>query len=163
MRRLSGATLIIVLAGTALSAYTLTLMRNMYEGPVVLPQTRPVLAPPDGTVPVEGPQIFDRIEARDRLSNPLPASPEVLAEGAELYHIYCALCHGPNAEGDGQLAEYYRRMPDLSAPYIQNYADGWLYSILREGGFNMPPLAESLSVDERWALVHYMRTFEAER
>ena len=162
MRRLIGTILTVVLAGTAISAYRLTLMRNMYEGPVVLPQTRPVLAPPDGTVPVAGPQIFDRIEAGERLTNPLPASPEVLAEGAELYRIYCTLCHGPNAVGDGRLAEYYRRMPDLSAPYIQNYADGWLYSILREGGFSMPPLAASLSVDERWALVHYMRTFGTE-
>ena len=94
------------------------------------------------------------------MTNPLPATPAVLEQGRELYDIYCGLCHGPKAEGDGQIAAYYRTVPELGSPYIQSYTDGWLYSIVREGGFNMPAYAESLSVDERWAVIHYVRTFE---
>ena len=53
-------------------------------------------------------------------------------------------------------------MPDLWQPNIHNYTDGWIYSIIREGGFNMPSFAQSMNTDERWALVHFLRTFTPE-
>lgn len=159
MRRALLTIAIVLVAGSV--ALALTWIRNMWTGPVVLPQTE-ARTPPENTLAVGGPRIMDRLDADEALTNPRPASPEVLAEGAQLYGVYCTLCHGATGTGDGQIAQFYRRVPDLSAPYIQNYSDGWMYSILREGGFNMPSYAESLSVDERWALVHYMRTFAAE-
>ena len=127
-------------------------------GGVLRPHERP-MNPPAGTLAVDGLRIMDRIEARDRLTNPLPGSDDVLADGKKLYGIYCEMCHGTSGTGDGKVAEYFRRMPDLSAPYVQRYEDGWLYTILREGGLNMPAYASSLSVDERWAVVHHIRTF----
>ena len=42
----------------------------------------------------------------------------------------------------------------------QDYTDGWIYAIIREGGRSMPPFAHSMSVSERWSLVHYVKTFE---
>ena len=159
MRRLLGTMLLVGVGGMVLSTLTLPVFRDMYEGPVVLPQTQPMRVPSQGTIPVNGPQILDRIEAEHRLTNPLPATPTVLEQGRELYDIYCGLCHGSKAEGDGQIAAYYRTVPELGSAYIQSYTDGWLYSIVREGGFNMPAYAESLSVNERWAVIHYVRTF----
>ena len=115
--------------------------------------------PPAGVLAVDGLPIMNRVTARDALANPISASATVLAEGAELYRIYCAMCHGPSGEGDGLIADYFRRMPNLKAPYVQDYKDGWLYTILREGGLNMPSYANSLSGNERWAVVHHLRTF----
>ncbi len=115
--------------------------------------------PPAGVLAIDGPAIMDRVTARDTLTNPTLTSAAVLAEGAELYGIYCAMCHGSSGEGDGPIAEYFRSMPDLTAPYVQRYPDGWLYTILREGGRNMPGYANSLSVNERWAVVHHLRIF----
>ena len=117
------------------------------------------LNPPAGTLAIDGPPILSRATAWNTLTNPRPASTNVLDEGAEMYRIYCAVCHGSDAAGQGPVAEYFRRMPDLGAPYIQGYPDGRLYTIIREGGFNMPSYANSLSVEERWAVVHYLRTF----
>ena len=152
---LGALTVAVALLGASVSAFPW--IRDMWVGPVVLPQTRP-MTPPDDVLSVDGPQRMNRIDARDKLRNPLAASPEVRTEGAELYRIYCASCHGVAGIGDGRLAEHYRRMPDLTAANVQNYADGWLYTIVREGGFNMPPFASALSVNERWAVVHYIRT-----
>ena len=90
--------------------------------------------------------------------NPLEATPETIAEGEALYRTYCALCHGDEGDGDGDLASHYRRMPPLTAPHVLNYPDGFVYAIIREGGRNMPRLGDALSVDERWALVHYLDT-----
>ena len=155
-RRLAVALLVCAVTGASVSAFPW--IRDMWVGPVVLPNTRP-MAPPEEVLSVDGPQQMNRIDARDKLTNPLPVSADVLAQGAELYRIYCAACHGSDARGDGIVAEHFRRMPDLNAANVQSYADGWLYTIIREGGFNMPPFGFALSVDERWAVVHHIRTF----
>ena len=134
-----------------------TWIRNMWTGPAVLPQTeaRPL---PEGSLAVGAPRIMNRREARTELVNPLAETPEAVAEGRALYGIYCALCHGDEGHGDGNLARHYRRMPDLTARHVLNYPDGFLYAIIREGGRNMPRFGDALSVDERWALVHYLGT-----
>jgi mono/diheme cytochrome c family protein len=155
MRRVGGTLLALLLAGGSVSAFPW--IRDMWVGPVILPQLRP-MTPPENVLAIDGQQAMNRIDSRDKLHNPLPASRTILAQGAELYGIYCAPCHGVDALGDGAVAEHFRRMPDLTAANVQGYADGWLYSIVREGGFNMPPFAASLSVNERWAVVHHLRT-----
>jgi len=147
---------IVIMAGAVVLAQ-LSFMRNMHTGPVVLPQVAPRM-PVEDTIAVDGPLILDRLSSQG-LPNPRPNTPEVRDEGAWLYDVYCAVCHGATGQGDGQIAEHYRRMPNLSAPNVRNYTDGWIYSIIREGGRNMPAFAASMSVDERWALVHFVRTF----
>ena len=154
--RVGVAAIILVAAGAATLAFPWT--RNMYTGSVVLPQVAPRV-PVEDTIAVDGPQILDRLSSQG-LPNPRPRTPDVLDEGAWLYGVYCAVCHGATGRGDGQIAEHYARMPTLTVAYVQNYTDGWIYSIIREGGRNMPAFAASLSVDERWALVHFVRTFK---
>ena len=134
---------------------------DMNSSVAVHPQEQP-LVPPAGTLAVDAPRIVDLREARSGLTNPRPATADVLAEGAELYRIYCVMCHGESGAGDGAVAQYFRRVPDLKTPYIQNYTDGRLYTVLREGGLNMPRYAEALSVDERWAVVYYVRGFKSD-
>ena len=155
MRKLVVTALIVMSASTA--ALALTWIRDMWTGPVVLPQME-ARTPPDHALAVDGPRIMNRRDARLGLTSPLDATAEVLSQGAELYATYCALCHGATGMGDGQLAPFYRRMPDLTARYVLNYPEGFVYSIIREGGRNMPRFADSLQVDERWALVRYLQT-----
>ncbi len=137
-----------------------TWIRNMWTGPSVLPHETETYTPPEHAMAVDGQRLLNRREARLALTNPLKATPDVIAEGAGLYAIYCALCHGGTGGGDGQLADRYPRMPDLTQRYVLNYPDGFVYSIIREGGRNMPRFADALSIDERWALVHYLRTLD---
>ena len=153
--RLVGTALIVVMTGASMSA--LPWVRDMWVGPVVLPNTLP-LTPPVEALAIDGLPRMNRIDSRDKLVNPSPVTPDVLADGAKLFGIYCAACHGEAGTGDGSVAEHFRRMPDLTVPNVQNYADGWLFSIIREGGFNMPPFGSDLSADERWAVVHHIRT-----
>ena len=134
-----------------------TWIRNMWTGPAVLPQTE-ARVPPERSMAVDAPRIMNRREARTGLTNPLDETPDTIAEGEALYDAYCALCHGDEGNGDGDLARYYRRMPPLTARHVLNYPDGFVYSIIREGGRNMPRFGDALSVDERWALVHYLGT-----
>ena len=139
---------------------TRTWVRNMWTGPAVLPYEAAARPLPERTMAIDGHRLLNRREARLALTNPLEPTPEVLAEGAALYDTYCALCHGGAGAGDGQLADRYRRMPDLTLPHVLNYPDGFVYSIIREGGRNMPRFADALNIDERWALVHHLRTLD---
>ena len=94
-----------------------TWIRNMWTGPAVLPQTE-ARALPEGSMAVDAPRIMNRREARTALTNPLAETPAVLAEGEALYDVYCALCHGDDGNGDGELARHYRRMPTLTARHV---------------------------------------------
>ena len=94
------------------------------------------------------------------MTNPLASSPRVLEQGKWLYEVYCDVCHGPEGHGDGPVGTLYpNSLPLLDSPYIQRYADGYMYSIIREGGYRMPGHADALSRTERWMLVHYVRSF----
>jgi mono/diheme cytochrome c family protein len=115
----------------------------------------PATAERDGDRPS---RILDRIDAA-RLTNPIAVSPDVLKQGRALFETYCAVCHGANGAGEGPVSQYFSGIPNLSAPAIQGYSDGLIYSIIREGGFSMPGYAETLSVSERWAVVHAVRAF----
>ena len=159
--RVVSTTLVVVLAmaamGAVVSQAPLPFMRNMHTGPVVLPQVESRV-PVEDTIAIDGEQHRDRFELQN-LPNPVPNSPSTLADGEWLYGVYCSACHGTTGQGEGQIAEHYPRMPDLSAPTVHNYTDGWIYGIIRDGGRRMPPFAASMSRAERWALVHFLRTF----
>lgn len=151
MRRGRGAILLVglVLAGCSLPD-------DMSQSPAISPYEQPRM-PPEGTLGIGDPPILSRATAWTTLANPRPATDEVLEEGAELYRIYCAVCHGLDGAGEGPVAEYFQRVPDLGSPLLRRYQDGRLYTIIRQGGFGMPAYADSLSVDERWAVVRYLQ------
>jgi mono/diheme cytochrome c family protein len=43
--------------------------------------------------------------------SPAPGAGPTAADGADTFRQYCAVCHGPNATGDGPLAASMRRRP----------------------------------------------------
>ena len=133
-------------------------------------QETPRLLPPDGSVPVTGQKMveYSAEEARE-LTNPLPANDQVLSEGAELYRVNCAMCHGVEGRGDGPVAEFllkwnYARPADLTADATHGRSDGEVFSIIgftlfgQPGLSPMPEYSKMLTEDEIWSLVQYIRT-----
>ena len=146
---LAAPAVVLALAGCGLP-------RDMNRGPAAGPYDRPLL-PAEGVLAVAGPRGADRPAALNRLENPLPTSPAVQAEGAELYRIYCAMCHGADGSGESLLAEHLPRLPDLRSPVLARRPDGRLYAVILRGGFRMPAYGDALSEHERWAVVHHLR------
>jgi mono/diheme cytochrome c family protein len=97
--------------------------------------------------------------ARD-MRNPVPLTPQVLAEGREHFADHCAICHGNDGSGDTEVGRgLYPRAPDMRQPATQSLPDGELFYIIENGVrlTGMPAWASHEGTDENWHLVHFIR------
>jgi mono/diheme cytochrome c family protein len=101
-----------------------------------------------------------REDAARLLKNPVRPTAGSVEHGRQLFLIYCAVCHGPDARGMGPVAPKFIPPPDLTLPMFRERADGFIYGTIRSGGALMPPFAEVLSPDERWDLVNFIRSLQ---
>ena len=100
---------------------------------------------------------------RDAKSPLKPTDADVKAGGA-LYADNCAKCHGDEGLGNGEAAKGLTPSPALLAYLIQrprHSGDEYLLWTIAEGGqqfeTDMPAFKETLSQDEIWRIVAYMR------
>jgi len=87
-----------------------------------------------------------------------------IANGARLYRDSCAVCHGVAGYGDGPAADGLKPKPaDLTAKHTRDHTVGDLFWWLTEGikGTAMPGFQASLTEEERWDLINFMRTIAA--
>ncbi len=103
-------------------------------------------------------------EAR-AMENPIAASEEALAEGAQRYRTRCASCHGDGGKGDGKATRFIKPAPaDISTAEARDrMTDGEIFFKITEGRKPMPGMARTLTEEERWQVVHYLRTLQPPR
>lgn len=112
------------------------------------------------TAPAQEPWVAPE-EAR-AVENPIPPSEEALAAGRAAYEARCATCHGDTARGDGKATRFIRPAPaDLATVEARDrMTDGEIFYKITEGRKPMPGMARTLSEEERWQVVHYLRTLQ---
>jgi len=99
------------------------------------------------------------------MKNPLPFDLTSLREGRKVYAGHCEVCHGVYGDGKGNAAVIgkYKPMPrDFTDNNIMSRkSDGMLYYSVSKGvhGTQMFAREEIMSPDQRWAVIHYLRTF----
>ena len=98
--------------------------------------------------------------AGEKLVNPIPISKESLKLGQVKFDIYCSPCHGYHAEGNSRLRGQFPNPPSLHSEKVRNWSDGRIFAVLTEGQNIMPSYATQLSVDERWAVINYLRVLQ---
>jgi mono/diheme cytochrome c family protein len=102
----------------------------------------------------------------------VPASETTVARGRELYTANCVQCHGSEGRGDGYGAPFLVPPPrDFTEGRFKFRttasgelpSDDDLFRIVSRGanGTGMPPWQYLLSDEERWAIVDYVKTFDA--
>jgi mono/diheme cytochrome c family protein len=91
---------------------------------------------------------------------PLKVDRALLERGRSRFDISCAACHGYLADGVSLVARNMsiRQPPSLLARAGQT--DGWYFQVMSEGFGLMPPYASSLTVQDRWAIVAYIRALQ---
>ncbi|HSH03996.1 MAG TPA: cytochrome c [Anaerolineae bacterium] len=101
------------------------------------------------------------------LTNPLSANSEnVLQAGQTIFQTNCVVCHGEIGRGDGVAATTLNPKPANLADemMMSMVTDDYLFWRVRKGGigepFNsaMPNWENSLSEEETWQVVAYIRT-----
>jgi hypothetical protein len=129
-------------------------------------------SPVDGTV-ARGQLLLDRhLHEGTRLDEgtsepklveefPFEVTRDVLLRGRERYDIFCAPCHARTGAGDGMVVRRgFRRPPSLHEERLRTIAVGHLYDVIRRGLGAMPPYASQIPVNDRWAVVAYVRALQ---
>jgi mono/diheme cytochrome c family protein len=94
--------------------------------------------------------------------NPVKPTQEGLAEARKLYGYHCAMCHGKDGDGKGDLAEQMKLdLRDWRNPTsISKYTDGKLFYIVTNGRGKMEAGEGDRTKEEvRWNLVSLVRSF----
>ncbi|MCH8190819.1 MAG: cytochrome c [Chloroflexi bacterium] len=154
--------LALVVAGCTGGTYPIDIFPEMHYHQSTRIQEPPRRSPPEGAVPITGKETYFDFAVAAGVPNPLPRSETVLKDGAELFRVNCAMCHGPQAKGDGAVGDFlvkwgYSRPPNLTADLTQGRADGEIFSLITDGVLVMPQFKNMVSEDGRWSLVHYLR------
>ncbi len=80
-----------------------------------------------------------------------------LAEGKELYNIYCAICHGSKGDGQGNLVKREKILGVPSyADIARNITVGTTYHAIYYGLNSMGSYAGQLDTEERWKVSEYV-------
>lgn len=106
--------------------------------------------PAGGKVPAEaGKQV-----------NPVKSTPASLAQAKKTYGYDCAMCHGADGDGKGDLAvDMKLKLPDYRDPAaLKELTDGELFYVIKNGKGDMPSEGDRAKPDEIWNLVNYIRS-----
>ncbi|QSR89557.1 c-type cytochrome [Methylacidiphilum caldifontis] len=133
---------------------------------IFFPDGRASRMPVAGTVcweePVENPYFSTGIIG-DQWGEgiPIEVSVNTLKKGKEKFEIYCSACHGLAGYGNG-IATHFNLLgvPNYHQDYIRQIPDGQLFYIISYGQGMMLGYGSSLSLEERWAIVAYIRALQ---
>ena len=100
--------------------------------------------------------------AARKMRNPLPLTPEIIADARAHFADHCALCHGNDGRGQTGIGQnLYPKAPDMWLPNTQSLSDGELFYIIHNGVrlTGMPAWGGGTPEDDResWKLVHFIR------
>jgi mono/diheme cytochrome c family protein len=92
--------------------------------------------------------------------NPVKSSPTSIASGKKKYGQDCAMCHGKEGAGDGDLAEdMHLKLKDLrDAESLKDMTDADIYTIINNGKGKMMGEEGRLKPDEIWDVVNFVRS-----
>jgi mono/diheme cytochrome c family protein len=92
---------------------------------------------------------------------PFQIKEPTLNRGRERFNIYCSVCHGRAGYGDGKVVERgYLKPPSYHDQRLRDMPVGRMFQVITRGYGGMPDYAEQIPVDDRWAIVAYVRVLQ---
>ncbi|MBF8304710.1 MAG: putative cytochrome c subfamily [Dehalococcoidia bacterium] len=152
-----------VLSGCSTGAYPLDVFPEGHYQQSFRSQEPPRLQPPTDSVPITGKEVTYNFSEAGNLVNPVSASNEIMVKANQLYQLNCAVCHGASGRGDGPMTTYFQQAGapppiDYVSPRVKSRKEGELFWIITNGLGTMPRFGPLLTAEERWALVHFIRS-----
>jgi len=93
--------------------------------------------------------------------NPVASNAASIEQGRQLFNTNCVACHGPAGRGDGPAAPSLNPRPADLAAMAGHHPDGDLAWKIANGRGAMPSWKSSLSEQQIWILVHYLKSLRA--
>ena len=115
------------------------------------------LLPQEQTPPPDKPMPADA----KTMTNPVTPTAESMAHAKMMYGIDCAMCHGANGNGKGDLvADMQLSMKDLTDPAtLKDMSDGEIFYIIKNGKGKMLGEGDRAKDPEIWNMVILVRSF----
>jgi mono/diheme cytochrome c family protein len=112
---------------------------------------QPATPPAETAIPAEAAHMV----------NPVKPTPESQAHAKKVYGYDCALCHGENGNGKGDVvADLKLKLKDYTDPAaLKDISDGEIFYIIKNGKGQMPPEGDRAKPDEIWNMVILVRSF----
>lgn len=109
--------------------------------------------------------IFDGLDEDGNYIADIPfeLTRDFLNRGRERYDIFCQMCHGGTGDGRGIIMTGgygYVPAPTFHSDNSRALTDGEVYSAIANGIRNMPSYATQIPVEDRWAIVAYVRALQ---
>jgi mono/diheme cytochrome c family protein len=113
-------------------------------------QPPPAIAAP-ATIPAEAAHLV----------NPVKPTPESQTRAKKVYGYDCALCHGANGNGKGDVvADLKLTLKDYTDPAaLKDLSDGEIFYIIKNGKGQMPSEGDRAKPEELWNMVILVRSF----
>ncbi len=161
-----------------------TILRNMHKQPRYSPQAysayfadhRTMRPPVAGTVAREMELSTSVAEGRTQDGMGfIDTIPSIVIErngkmkgliesGQDRYGIYCVPCHDGLGNGQGMVIQRGNspafKPPSFHTEKIRQMSDGQLFQTISYGFNNMPAYGAQIPVDDRWAIVAYVRALQ---
>jgi mono/diheme cytochrome c family protein len=92
---------------------------------------------------------------------PIPVNEEVVQRGRERYNIFCSACHGFTGNGDGMIVRRgFRRAASFNDDRLREAPVGHFFDAMTNGWGAMPSYAPQIAVQDRWAIIAYIRALQ---
>ncbi|HEX4343816.1 MAG TPA: cytochrome c, partial [Verrucomicrobiae bacterium] len=95
-------------------------------------------------------------------TNPLAINAQLVARGQQRFTIYCTPCHSQLGDGNG-ITKRIGAMAvvgNLQDKRIVELPDGEIFNVLSYGRGNMQGYAPQIPVEDRWAIIAYLRALQ---
>ena len=95
-------------------------------------------------------------------SNQLPITAALLKRGQQRFTINCSPCHGQLADGNGITKKIGAMaiVANLHDARIVKMTDGELFYVITNGRNQMGAYGPNVTVEDRWAIVAYLRALQ---
>ena len=95
---------------------------------------------------------------------PVPVTAQMLKRGQERFTIYCQPCHGAAGDGKGVTSKFGMVLTaNLHQDRLIKATDGELFNTISNGKSTMVGYGSVVPVEDRWAIVSYVRTLQLSR
>ena len=92
---------------------------------------------------------------------PFPITKEIVQRGRERYDIFCSVCHGMTGNGDGMIVRRgFRRAASFNDDRLRQAPVGHFFDAITNGWGAMPSYASQIPVQDRWAIIAYVRALQ---